>query len=153
MRIARLLLRFVALGAGLVACPSCDSQFGDTPVPTFEPNPEGNDKRIRQIADPSSVDYVKSGGSVAVSGAVVVLHAPGGASTRRAITDDDGECVYVLTGVPTLDGDGNVSLEAEVSGAAASVDAVRVAPTTTFTAGDALAVRPSTTSRVVLRVT
>lgn len=72
MRIARLLLRFVALGAGLVACPSCDSQFGDTPVPTFEPNPEGNDKRIRQIADPSSVDYVKSGGSVAVSGAVVV---------------------------------------------------------------------------------
>ncbi|HMV67488.1 MAG TPA: hypothetical protein PKA64_11605, partial [Myxococcota bacterium] len=94
-----------------------------------------------------------AGAHAAVSGAVVVLHAPGGASTRRAITDDDGECVYVLTGVPTLDGDGNVSLEAEVSGAAASVDAVRVAPTTTFTAGDALAVRPSTTSRVVLRVT
>jgi len=71
VRIARLLSRFVIL-AGLGLLASCDSQFGDAPTPTFVPNPEGNDKRIRQIANPASDDYAKSGGSVAVSGAVVV---------------------------------------------------------------------------------
>lgn len=67
MRTARLLFAF-----GLLAIGACDSQFGDTPVPSFVPNPEGNDLRIRQIANPASDHYAKSGTSVAVSGAVVV---------------------------------------------------------------------------------
>lgn len=61
----------MALGVGLLSA-ACDSQFGDTPVQTFVPNPEGTDKRIRQIADPHSDDYAKHGDQVAVSGAVVV---------------------------------------------------------------------------------
>jgi hypothetical protein len=67
VRFARLLLAFALYGGA-----ACDSQFGDTPAKTFVPNPEGNDKRIRQVTDPTSIDSVKSGTSVAISGAVVV---------------------------------------------------------------------------------
>lgn len=55
-----------------MALASCDSQFGDTPKATFVPNPEGNDHRIREIANPASDTYAKSGSPVQVSGAVVV---------------------------------------------------------------------------------
>lgn len=67
MRIARLLFAFSVL-----ALVSCDSQFGDAPVPTSVPNPEGKDLRIRQIANPESPNRAKPGDTVAVSGAVVV---------------------------------------------------------------------------------
>jgi hypothetical protein len=69
VRIARLLLLFMAFGGGLLCC---DSQFGDAPVPASIPNPEGKDLRIRQIANPESPNRAKPGDTVAVSGAVVV---------------------------------------------------------------------------------
>lgn len=51
---------------------SCGSESGDPHSNLGVPPPEGRDKRIRDIGDPTRPDHPKSSDSVAVSGAIVV---------------------------------------------------------------------------------
>jgi hypothetical protein len=66
------LLTFLASLALLAFTPSCQSEKGDPHSPEVEPQPEGKDYRIREIADPASPAKAAHKTPVQVSGAVVV---------------------------------------------------------------------------------